>query len=297
MIRFKQFLTEQDKKEELINRFKQKLRGLEMRLSNPNEVLTLHRKKDKDPTIGIGHSLKNLEHSKKIFSELFPEEMKDPNYFERVSSGQQSITMDQAEKLFDRDVRDRVGNVYRSLPDYENYSPELQDTLFSMEYRGGLGTSPKTVAILRTGEFGKAATEYIDSDEYTSSKYQTPHPKDGNVRSPGIAKRMEDDASVIRSEFERLPEGVPGTTRFGPPSPGREAYIEKMSKVTIPEKTAQVRPVETQQSANTYTIKSGDSLSKIAKSLNVSIEELMKANNITDPNKISAGSSLKIPSR
>ena len=99
------------------------------------------------------------------------------------------------------------------------------------------------------------------------------------------------------AEFERLPEGVPGTSRYGPPSPGRESYIEKMSKVAIPEKTAQVRPVETQQSTNTYIIKSGDSLSKIAKGLNVSVQELMKANNISDPNKSRAGSSLKIPSR
>ena len=297
MIRFKQFLTEQDKKEELVNRFKEKLRGLEMKLSNPNEVLSLHRKKEGDPTIGIGHSLGNLEHSKKIFSELFPEEMKDQNYFERVSSGQQSITMDQAEKLFDRDVRDRVSTVYRRLPDYEQYSPEMQDRLFSMEYRGSLGGSPKAVQLIRSGQFGEAEKEYLNSDEYRSSRDQTPHPIDQKVRDRGIATRMRDDADIIRSEFERLPEGVPGTTRFGPPSPGREAYIEKMSKVTIPQRTAQVKPVETQQSSNSYTIKSGDSLSAIAKNLNVSMQDLMSANNITDPNKIRAGSTLKVPSR
>ena len=297
MIRFNQFLVEQEKKEELIKRFKDTLRPLEMSPSNPSKVLSLHRQEKNDPTIGIGHSLKDKERSRKIFSELFPEKMKDTSYFDRIASGQQSITMDQAERLFDKDVRDRVNTVYRRLPDYEQYSPEMQDRLFSMEYRGSLGGSPKAVELMRSGQFGEAEKEYLNSDEYRSSRDQTPHPIDQKVRDRGIATRMRDDADIIRSEFERLPEGVPGTSRYGPPSPGRESYIEKMSKVAIPEKTAQVRPVETQQSTNTYIIKSGDSLSKIAKGLNVSVQELMKANNISDPNKIRAGSSLKIPSR
>lgn len=44
-----------------------------------------------------------------------------------------------------------------------------------------------------------------------------------------------------------------------------------------------------------YTIKSGDTLSQIAKAQNTTVEALAKANQIADPNKIIAGNVLKLP--
>ncbi len=44
-----------------------------------------------------------------------------------------------------------------------------------------------------------------------------------------------------------------------------------------------------------YTIKSGDTLSQIAQAQNTTVEALAKANQIADPNKIIAGSVLKLP--
>ena len=44
-----------------------------------------------------------------------------------------------------------------------------------------------------------------------------------------------------------------------------------------------------------YTIKSGDTLSAIAKANNTTVEALSKANSIADPNKINAGAILKLP--
>ena len=45
-----------------------------------------------------------------------------------------------------------------------------------------------------------------------------------------------------------------------------------------------------------YTVKSGDTLSAIARANNTTVQELMKLNpQITDPNRISAGSALKLP--
>lgn len=44
-----------------------------------------------------------------------------------------------------------------------------------------------------------------------------------------------------------------------------------------------------------YTIKSGDTLSAIAKRYNVSVQQLAQANGIADPNKIYAGKTIKIP--
>ena len=44
----------------------------------------------------------------------------------------------------------------------------------------------------------------------------------------------------------------------------------------------------------TYKIKSGDTLSQIAKKYNTTVKTLQKINNIADPNKIRAGKSLNI---
>jgi len=60
-----------------------------------------------------------------------------------------------------------------------------------------------------------------------------------------------------------------------------------------------VRPVfaqaPTPASGPTYTIQSGDTLSSIAARFNVALNDLMSANNITDPNTIQAGQQLVIP--
>ena len=48
-------------------------------------------------------------------------------------------------------------------------------------------------------------------------------------------------------------------------------------------------------SSATYTVKSGDTLGKIAAKLGVSLDDLCKANNIKDANKIGLGQVLKIP--
>jgi LysM repeat protein len=47
--------------------------------------------------------------------------------------------------------------------------------------------------------------------------------------------------------------------------------------------------------AQTYTVKSGDTLSKIAKQFGVTVDALVKANNIANPNLIKLGQVLKIP--
>lgn len=48
-------------------------------------------------------------------------------------------------------------------------------------------------------------------------------------------------------------------------------------------------------SENTYIVQKGDNLNKIAKKFNTSVDELVKLNNIKDPNKISVGQVLILP--
>ena len=53
----------------------------------------------------------------------------------------------------------------------------------------------------------------------------------------------------------------------------------------------------TTSSYQTYTVKSGDSLSKIAQIFGTTYQELARINGISDPNKISVGQVLKVPSQ
>ncbi len=56
-----------------------------------------------------------------------------------------------------------------------------------------------------------------------------------------------------------------------------------------------VRPVSAQSSGPVYIVQPGDTLNSIAARFNVSINDLMAANNIADPNVLNAGQQLVIP--
>jgi len=70
------------------------------------------------------------------------------------------------------------------------------------------------------------------------------------------------------------------------------------SKITIPTTVGTTAPTKqrTQTNGNTYTIKSGDTLSKIANQNNTTINDLIQSNpQITNPNLIYSGSKITIP--
>jgi len=86
-----------------------------------------------------------------------------------------------------------------------------------------------------------------------------------------------------------------GTTRVKeePPAP-----------VVMPPTTEVVAPVEAKTNefkpevvveSKTYVVKAGDSLGSIAKRTKVSTKDIIKLNNITNPNKIHVGQKLKLP--
>ena len=55
------------------------------------------------------------------------------------------------------------------------------------------------------------------------------------------------------------------------------------------------QPVHAQTSGPVYIVQPGDSLSSIASDFNISVNDLITANNITDPNLLAAGQQLTIP--
>lgn len=70
-------------------------------------------------------------------------------------------------------------------------------------------------------------------------------------------------------------------------------YDKGGSKVTAPAKETSKK--ETSSSGSTYKVKKGDSLSKIAAEKKTTVKALQDLNNISDPDHIEAGQTLKIP--
>lgn len=67
---------------------------------------------------------------------------------------------------------------------------------------------------------------------------------------------------------------------------------------TAPAAQKTTAPTEEPAAASgVYTVKKGDTLASIARNLGVPLAELVKANKITDPNKLQPGQPLKLPQR
>lgn len=97
--------------------------------------------------------------------------------------------------------------------------------------------------------------------------------------------------------------GAPPSTTPGPGEP-TNTPIEQVhfdvthvpSPTALPPTTAPA-PGGVTGATGKYTIKPGDTLSGIAQEFGITVEELVKLNNITDPNQIQAGQVLTVPAK
>lgn len=80
-------------------------------------------------------------------------------------------------------AKGRIGEkLWESLPEH------LTTELTQGEYRGDLGLSPKTIRLIKGGEFDSAATEFLNNDEYKSTKTEQ-----------GVKDRMKAISDALRA--------------------------------------------------------------------------------------------------
>ena len=150
---------------------------------NEQKILSVYKDSKGLDTVGHGHLV--TAQSPKIFAEL--------NISPDVLSGKAKLTPEQADKLLERDVKTRLPQVQKLVPNFNNYSSELQGQLASEQFRGMLGKSPSALKKLSAGDFSGASKEYLNAKDYRES-----------VRDKtGIAPRMQKLADAIRTEPER----------------------------------------------------------------------------------------------
>ena len=109
------------------------------------------------------------------------------HYGPDVKSGQK-ITSDEAEALLQKDVRRRIPEIKRLIPQFDTFPAKAQIALFGEYYRGSLGGSPKTLEHINAGRFSEAATEFLDNNEYKNRV---------KLNRSGIGPRMEMVSDVL----------------------------------------------------------------------------------------------------
>ena len=99
------------------------------------------------------------------------------------------VTDDQAEAILKSDIQEREPEIKGLMPEFEVFPTELQVPLASSHFRGSLGGSPKTLNYINTGQYKKAADEFLDNAEYKNAKARG---------RPGIRPRMERTSNALR---------------------------------------------------------------------------------------------------
>ena len=117
------------------------------------------------------------------------------------------------------------------------------------------------------------------------------HLQDDKLFIKGVAPSL-DAANKVWNEIKRLNPSADDTTADFP--------VDTSMQVQRPQQPKQTEPKEETSNVRMYTVKSGDTLSKISKQFYGSVTEYMKIFNanrdqLSDPDKIKVGQELKIP--
>lgn len=161
---------------------------------NEKKILTRYNDNRGLPTIGHGHLI-DMKKSPKIFAEVFVDEHKtNPNFATEVLSGKKSLTPDQVERLFDRDISDRMVAVTKTFPKFGSYSSDMQANIASEWFRGMIPSSKNTINLINQGKFVEASKEYLNSKDYTRAVKE----------NSGVKRRMERASASFAAQAKAI---------------------------------------------------------------------------------------------
>jgi hypothetical protein len=139
-------------------------------------------------TLGHGHLVTNQ--TPNILKQTFPWEVnKNSKFVDSIMMGGKRLTMPQVETLFDTDVRTRLQQMTKAIPQFTEFNNDLKSALSSEWFRGLLPQSKQTLKLINSGNFKQAGIEYKNSSDYKGKK-----DKAGNIiQKPlaGVIKRID----------------------------------------------------------------------------------------------------------
>jgi len=102
----------------------------------------------------------------------------------------QVVTEEQARQAAENHIRTVVlPQARKAIPQFDSLPENVRIAIVNGWYRGDMGGSPKTLALINEGRWAEAADEYLDHDEYRAAK----------ASGSGVAARMEANAAALRS--------------------------------------------------------------------------------------------------
>lgn len=137
-----------------------------------------------NPTIGIGHYLNGSESDRHLIHVLFSGKV---NY-DALLRGEQQLTRDQVEKLFNVDVKVKEKLASKLIPDYTSFDQNTKNAIVNGLYRGDLG--PKTIKLIKAKDWKSAAVEYLNH----------PNAKSGPEQ---IKRRMKTNAALFYNNAKK----------------------------------------------------------------------------------------------
>ncbi|MEW5728188.1 MAG: LysM domain-containing protein [Pseudomonadota bacterium] len=195
----------------------------------------------------------------------------------------------QAEAKWD-EHRDRAFKVVRTQAQARGWPKERTDA-----YLASLKGSREEIALISLAynnvDAPKAVGAMLDGDPVTMRK-EILYRSNGD-QTTGHARRRAAEADLATGAPDGWPEQQRSQWNSVEQTPEARTY-----HATYPgafARPATPQPANRQAVQGGTTIQPGDTLSKIAARHGVSVEDLAKANGITDPNRIRAGQSLTIP--
>jgi len=99
------------------------------------------------------------------------------------------LTEEQARVLLREDINKRLPKIRKSIKNFDSLSDDLKIEIAQSWFRGGISGSPKTIRLINEGKFEEAAEEFLDNDEYRTTKLR------------GVKTRMEALSDALRSEI------------------------------------------------------------------------------------------------
>jgi GH24 family phage-related lysozyme (muramidase) len=118
------------------------------------------------PAIGIGHYLNNSQEDRQLFKALFG----DTVNYDKVLNGQQKLTDDQIEKLFNVDVKIKEKLASKKISNFTSLPTYVKNAVINALYRGDIG--PKTIGLMNSGDWVNAAKEYLNHKNAKSGPSQ-----------------------------------------------------------------------------------------------------------------------------
>ena len=108
------------------------------------------------------------------------------HYGADVKEGQ-VITEEDALNLLEDDISKRLPAIKKAIPKFDDIPIEIKKHIVGSWFRGSLSGSPKTLRLINEGKFEEAAKEFLDNNEYRTTKLS------------GVKRRMEATAKAIAS--------------------------------------------------------------------------------------------------